>query len=247
MIVRDVTLPSAEENILFDDVLLHRAEIGQSDQVLRFWESPKTFVVLGRMSKEEDDLKIDSILNDRIPVVRRSSGGGTVLQGRGCLNYSLILSKNNSAEIADLRKSYSFILGKVVAALNSLGINADFFPISDIALRENQKKFSGNAQKRGRNFILHHGTVLYQFDLFLIEKYLKFPKDVPAYRQGRAHLDFVTNLSLNVSAFKEKMKESFGAEKKENGISPQEQNYLKDFLKLKKLRVDLKEHLLLES
>ena len=90
---------------------------------------------------------------DRIPVLRRSSGGGTVLQGKGCLNFSLVLSKEYNPHIGDLRKSYQFILGKVVTVLELLGIESKVHPVSDIALAENRKKISGNAQKRSKKYI----------------------------------------------------------------------------------------------
>jgi lipoate-protein ligase A len=194
MILKDISFPTPRENLSFDEELLNAAEQGYSGEALRFWESNQYFVVLGRISKEEEDVKITEVHRDRISVLRRASGGGTVLQGPGCLNYSLILSKDHDSAMYDLHKSYAFILNHIVQALGTIGVEAVFLPISDIALKENFKKISGNSQKRGRQFILHHGTILYDFDLKKIEQYLTVPKDLPAYRQGRSHSDFVTNV-----------------------------------------------------
>ncbi|MDO8580218.1 MAG: lipoate--protein ligase family protein, partial [Candidatus Omnitrophota bacterium] len=170
MILKDISFPSPQENILFDEVLLALAEKGGTDEILRFWESPSYFVVLGRISKPQDDLNIAEVARHQIPVVRRSSGGGTVLQGKGCLNYSLILSKDKNPQLADLKKSYQVILQQIITAFKKLDVEAQYFPISDIAIAHTQKKFSGNAQKRAKHFILHHGTILYAFDLNLIER-----------------------------------------------------------------------------
>ena len=170
--------------------------------------------------------------------MRRSSGGGTVLQGKGCLNYSLILSKELNPVLHDLRKSYEFILGKVVLALQKSGVQARFYPISDIALEDTQKKISGNSQKRGRKFILHHGTILYNFDIGRIEQYFKMPKDVPAYRQGRSHLDFVVNASISPPVFKKQLKEIFKPFREENFLTDQEKERLKSLEKNKTV-VDL--------
>ena len=202
MIVEDISFDLPEKNLTYDDELLKRAEAGESGEVLRFWESSTYFVVLGRICKEEEDVNLETVKRDNVPVLRRSSGGGTVLQGPGCMNYSLILAKNRHLDISDLRRSYSYILGKVINALESQGVQAIFQPISDLALKSNNKKFSGNAQKRGRNFILHHGTILYNFDLTKISTYLKLPKSQPDYRQNRPHSDFVTNIKLDVRQFK---------------------------------------------
>ena len=87
----DSTFPLPEENLACDEALLDAAEEDGAAEILRFWEPAKPFVVLGysnKISTEVDTAACDSL---RIPVFRRPSGGGTVLQGPGCLNYSLIL------------------------------------------------------------------------------------------------------------------------------------------------------------
>lgn len=195
--IKSISFPEPEKNILFDDVLLALAEQGVLGNTLRFWESPVYFAVLGRLGKAGEDLKIPEIRRDSLPVLRRSSGGGTVLQGPGCLNFSFILSKEKDKDFADLRKSYLIILEEVLTVLKDFHIEAEFKPVSDLALKNGEKKFSGNAQRRGRNFILHHGTILYDFNLNLIPEYLKMPADIPDYRKNRPHIDFVTNVNVD--------------------------------------------------
>jgi len=238
MVLKDISLQTPIENILYDDVLLHLAERGQSGEVLRFWESSQLFIVLGRIGKEREDVKIDEARKDQVLVLRRSSGGGTVLQGRGCLNYSLILSKEKDPQIADLRKSYQIILGKVIAVLKQLGVDSEFCPISDIALVENHKKISGNAQKRSKKFILHHGTILYDFDLKKIEQYLTIPKDIPKYRQGRSHLDFITNVPLAVADIKKGFKQKFDINREEDYLNDLEKECLQFFLNEKEVGIN---------
>ncbi|MBN1870580.1 MAG: lipoate--protein ligase family protein [Candidatus Omnitrophica bacterium] len=237
MLVKDISLPTPHENILYDEALLYLAEQEGSGEVLRFWESPELFIVLGRTSKEEEDLCIDKITQDQIPVVRRSSGGGTVVQGKGCLNYSLILSKTRDPRMADLRLSYHVILHKVIAALNACGVKAVFYPVSDIALADSQKKISGNAQKRCKEFILHHGTILYDFNLESIKRYLKIPRDIPEYRQGRPHMDFVGNLPLPAGPIKDAIKNVFGTSREEKRLKEKEEKYLQRFLETKNIYV----------
>jgi lipoate-protein ligase A len=236
MILKKVTLATPQENILYDEVLLHLAERGRADDILRFWESPEWFVVLGRIGDEKEDLKTEAARADLIPVVRRCSGGGTVLQGPGCMNYSVVISKESDGRLADLRGSYEIILGKVIAALKGLGVNARFCPISDIALAADQRKISGNAQKRARKYILHHGTILYDFDLAKIERYLAMPKDVPEYRRGRPHLDFVANVPLAPRAIQKALEKSFDVDREE-ALTKEEGDSLKEFIKIK--NVDL--------
>ena len=48
----DLTLPTPAENLALEEALLDHAESApQSAEVLRFWESPQTIVILGRGSK----------------------------------------------------------------------------------------------------------------------------------------------------------------------------------------------------
>ena len=225
MFLKDITLSTPQENILYDNVLLELAEQGDAGETLRFWESSKLFIVLGRIGNPAADLDVAKVLADRIPVLRRSSGGGTVLQGKGCLNYTLVLSKDRP-EIRDLRRSYQFICGNIIAALKNCGIDAAFRPLSDIALSQSNKKISGNAQKRSKKFILHHGTLLYQFDLEKIVKYLTMPEDVPEYRQNRSHLDFVANLEISATALKKEITRNFNITQEAGCLSQEEKNCL---------------------
>ncbi len=228
MILKDISFPTPQENILYDAALLELAEQGLGGEILRFWESEQPFVVLGRISKAAEDIHVSKVVHDRIPVLRRVSGGGTVLQGKGCLNYTLVLSKERPG-IQDLHQSYQQILGAIIAALKALGINTVFHPLSDIALTQGNKKFSGNAQKRSRSFILHHGTLLYRFDLEKMEKYLTVPKNMPPYRKNRSHKEFVANLpSVTADSLKQKIQEIFNVSQEINHLSSIEKKCLAD-------------------
>ncbi len=233
MILRDISFPTAEENILFDEILLDLAERQEAGEALRFWEAQQTFVVLGKIGKPAQDLHEVAIRQEGIPVLRRSSGGGTVVQGKGCLNYTLILSKDRP-QMATIHRSYQFILNKIVEALKDLNIQAVFKPICDIATSDGEKKFSGNAQRRGKKFILHHGTILYDFNLDLIERYLRMPKDFPEYRHNRRHLDFVTNIPVSPQKAREVIKKAFEVTGENNTLKPRETEIL---LRLRQKRI----------
>jgi len=234
MIVRDISLDSPLENIVYDDVLLQLAEDQIIGDTLRFWESSQFFIVLGKIGKVDDDVDLNNVQRDHVPIYRRSSGGGTVLQGPGCLNYSLILSKDTFHQLNDLRQSYTFILGKIVQALKDINIEAEWLPISDIALIQSQKKISGNAQKRARRNILHHGTLLYNFDIRKISQYLRTPKNMPVYRKDRKHRDFVENLKVSSQKLKKQIQCVFDCREEESEVSERENILLHEFMKNKK-------------
>ena len=59
-----------------------------------------------------------------------------------------------------------------------------------------RRKFSGSAQRRLREHILVHASLLYDFALDRIGRYTLMPPRRPDYRGGRSHEEFVTNLPL---------------------------------------------------
>ena len=207
MILKDISFPNIRENISYDQTLLELAEEGSSGETLRFWEAEKFFIVLGKISSLEEDVKIEETHKDDIEIIRRISGGGTVLQGPGCLNYSLILSYEKNPLLRNIRRSYEIILNKICNSLKRLHIEATFEPISDMALHG--RKFSGNAQSRKKRYMLHHGTLLYDFPIDIIEKYIKMPKDEPPYRKNRTHKDFLVNINVSSPDIKQGIISSF--------------------------------------
>lgn len=226
MLLKDISLETPEDNVLFDEALFVAAEKHAGGEVLRFWESSKIFIVMGRIGQLEAEVNIPAVNKDGVSVLRRTSGGGTVVQGRGCLNYTLILDKKRDPAIGDLRRSYEWISQQVIGALRSQGVEAVFRPTSDVALSDGERKFSGNAQRRGKNFILHHGTILYDFDLSLIARYLQMPKDIPEYRRHRPHSDFVTNIAIDPKPFKRDLARAFASQGSVAVLTSQERSVI---------------------
>jgi lipoate---protein ligase len=206
----DVTLPSPAENVALDEALLLAAESGAGDEILRFWEWPAPVVVLGSGGRLADDVEEVACSAEGVPIVRRSSGGGTVLLGRGCLLYTLILSYERDADLADIRRSYRFILGRIADALPEGVGPLEPAGISDLLFAG--RKFSGTAQQRKRSFLLHHGTLLYDMDLSQMPRYLREPSRQPEYRGGRPHLAFVGNLPLGREEIQRRLRRQWGAE-----------------------------------
>ena len=73
----DVTLFTPEENLACDEALLDLVEEGYEEEILRFWESPQYFVVLGSSNKFQQEVFVEKCEADGIPILRRHSGGGT--------------------------------------------------------------------------------------------------------------------------------------------------------------------------
>ncbi len=72
-------------------------------------------------------------------------------------------------------------------------------------------KFSGNSQRRKKNFLLFHGTFLLNFDLALVGEFLRMPSKQPDYRANRNHGDFLTNLKIPAPKIKSALAEIWNA------------------------------------
>lgn len=220
----DDSFEAAAENLALDDALLEGLDSGTvSGDILRFWESPEYAVVLGISGKISEEVKVEECQSASLPILRRGSGGGTVLIGPGCLNYSLILSFENWPQYRNLTHSYRDLLARVGA---SLGARCKQAGTSDLI--QGDHKFSGNAQRRLQNAFIHHGTLLYDFDLAKVGQFLKEPPKQPAYRAKRPHSAFIRNLPLSRDAIKDKLRRGFKAELDWEGQLPDFQSHLID-------------------
>jgi lipoate-protein ligase A len=209
----DLTFPSAAENLACDEVLLDFFEEHGGDGLLRFWEPKNYFVVVGYANRIQNEVNVLACEAEGIPILRRCSGGGTVLQGPGCLNYSLIARIEENSPLRSITSANRFIMDRNQRALESRSnIENQKFEIAgctDLIL--DGRKISGNAQRRKKNFLLFHGTFLLNFDIPLIERYLRMPSKEPDYRQSRSHENFLTNLGLDADTVKQSLREVWGA------------------------------------
>lgn len=206
----DLTLPTLEENLALDEALLLEAEAGRGGEVVRLWEWPSFAVVLGAGCRLAEEVHQEACQADNVPIRRRSSGGGTVLLGRGCLLYSFIFSYGRAAELREIRPSYRFILERLRDTLLPLESGIDLAGTSDLCVLG--RKFSGNSQQRKRSHLLHHGTLLYHFSVEAIGRYLREPSRQPKYRLGRSHRDFVGNLPVATAVAKDRLRSAWDAE-----------------------------------
>ncbi len=197
----DLTAPSPEENLALDEALLDMAEEGYNGEIFRFWEPARYFVVLGSSSRVAEEVDLEACALEGVPVLRRRSGGGTVLQGPGCLNYSLILSLHTTGPCATLSGTNAFVMGRHREALAALTRQTVTVRGStDLAIGD--MKFSGNAQRRRLRALLFHGTFLCGFMISRIEKFLPSPPKQPAYRLNRSHAQFLMNLDTDPAPVK---------------------------------------------
>lgn len=211
----DYSYDSPQENLACDEALLMECEGGNSDEVLRFWESPRPFVVLGYTGKIDAETNRKACAELGVPILRRSSGGGTVVQGPGCLNYSLIARVPEGQALTGITQTNCMVMqaqARALAQVQELPVKIrGYTDLAVIHPIRGELKFSGNAQRRKRGFFLFHGTFLLNFDLSLIPRLLHEPDVQPEYRAHRSHLDFVTNIETDAQSVKDSLAREWNA------------------------------------
>ena len=192
----DLPTQSPAENLAADEVLLDLCEAGQADETLIFWEPHETFVVVGYANKVATEVNVAACEAKGIPIFRRCSGGGTVVQMPGGLNYSLVLHIDENAPTQSITSANQFIMEKNRAAMEAILPDAKISVRGHTDLCVGDLNFAGYSQRRRKNFLLFHGTLLLNCDLALVSQLLQMPSLQPDYRASRPHSDFVTNLNL---------------------------------------------------
>jgi lipoate-protein ligase A len=211
----DLTFPTPAENLACDEALLDWREetshSGEAEEILRFWESPEMFVVVGYANKIESEVNLPACQAKKVPIFRRCSGGGTVLQGPGCLNYALVLQIASNPHLASISGANKFIMEQNREAIHlAAGHAPSIRGHTDLVF--GGRKFSGNSQRRHKHYLLFHGTFLLDFDIPLVGEVLKFPSRQPDYRHQRSHADFIMNLDLSAAAVKAAMQKVWKAD-----------------------------------
>lgn len=189
------------EQLAFEEAALDHVEQHGGPGFLWFWESPVHWVVVGYGQSAAREVHLDACRAEGVPVLRRCSGGGTVVQGPGCLNYGLALDAEAIPELASITGTNRWIMERQRRALATLlHGNVEVRGHTDLVV--DGRKFSGNAQRRKRRGVLFHGTFLREFDLGRIARWLPFPSAQPDYRADRTHLDFVINTGLPAASIR---------------------------------------------
>ncbi len=184
-----------EENIACEEYFFNKLS-KTSEELIRIWESPIYFIVIGSSQRVSDCVNVDNCKKNKIKIIRRCSAGGAVLQGPGCINYSIYFDLNKNAELRNIQHSYNHILGKVAKTIfDEHDLFVEIKGISDLVYLD--RKVGGNAQRRNNRILLHHGTILWNVNYHLMEETLKVPNEQPDYRRNRSHREFVGFLPIS--------------------------------------------------
>ena len=151
-------------NIATEYYLFHQ----YTQPILYLWINGPSIVV-GKHQNTIEEINTRFVKEHNIEVCRRISGGGTVYHDEGNLNYTII-SNDEQRKI-----DYSTFSRPIIEALKKMGVNATTDDRNSI--RVDDFKICGHAQYMSRGRKMHHGCLLFNSDLTVLEKALKVPKD----------------------------------------------------------------------
>lgn len=167
---------SPRMNLALDEVLTARVGEGRRRPTLRIWEWNESAVVIGSFQSYRNEVDPEGAAKHGFDVVRRISGGGAMLMAAGqIITYSLYVPASLVAGMT-FADSYAFLDDWVLQALRSLGIDAVYQPLNDIASPTG--KIGGAAQKRLANGgVLHHATLSYDIDGQVMTEVLRIGRE----------------------------------------------------------------------
>ncbi len=168
-----------------DSVLLD-----SEDSRLMIWQPEYPVIVAGQSNNPEKYVLMEKALLDGVSVIKRPSGGETVVLTPRMLVISLVLK---SIKLPGSRDFFIKINNMLISVLKESGLSGVCYRgISDLAVDD--KKIMGSSIYRKRGMLFYHAVLNYGESPEYIASYLKHPVREPDYRKGRSHSEFVTTM-----------------------------------------------------
>ena len=156
----------AQYNLAFEERIFN--EYSGGDDFFMLWRN-KSAVIVGQNQIIENEVDVPYAEANGIQIVRRITGGGAVYHDLGNVNYTYIGRK------AEQFGNFLEFSLPMIEFLRSLGVEAKHIGNNDIGIEMSSaevRKISGGAQAARGEYILHHGTLLFDTDLSVLERVL---------------------------------------------------------------------------
>jgi lipoate-protein ligase A len=173
---------------IFEQLQLEELLLRTSDQNICLINTGSSrAIVMGISGKAEELLNLEKLQKEQVPVIRRFSGGGTVIVDENTLFVTFIISEGVPIEYfpEPILRFGEEIFRK------SLSIDGFRLLENDYCIKE--RKCAGNAQYIQRGRFLLHTSFLWDYQESNMD-YLLMPKKRPLYRRSRGHTDFLCKL-----------------------------------------------------
>ena len=204
-------------NLAFEEWVLTNCPSGD---YLILWQNDNT-IVIGQNQNAEAEINRAFVEEHGIHVVRRTTGGGAVYHDLGNLNYSFI----SDYESID-RAALEHFSHPIIRALAKLGVRAETSGRNDILI--DGLKVSGTAQRKYKERILHHGTLLFSANPDMIVGALNVDpekiraKGIQSVRSRVGNIRDYVDKDMDISEFWQFLKEELAGDGAVCGQLPKE-------------------------
>ncbi|CAN8072375.1 unnamed protein product [Agarophyton chilense] len=178
---------NAFSNLAAEERLLHES----TEQTLLFYINAPC-VILGRTQNAFKEADVSFAKQEQISILRRRSGGGTVVHDEGNLNFCWMTSRDDYSP----QKAATMISEVLQSEFNirSARVNER----ADILVDE--MKVSGAAYRITGSRAYHHGTLLVNSDLAQLSRVLRSPLRDEVHASGASSVrSKVTNISMHLN------------------------------------------------
>lgn len=164
--------------------------MNESTNKFLLWIPSKSYIVLGASNNAKDAVIEEPTLRDNITVLKRRTGGQTVMLTPNNLIISAVITDESVMKPKDVFNRFNEHIIGAIAKNHTVEFSTR--GISDIAMGE--KKIMGSSMYRGKGKLFYHAVLNFSEPSTTFQKYLKHPSNEPDYRKGRMHHEFVTSL-----------------------------------------------------
>ncbi|MCL1827441.1 MAG: lipoate--protein ligase [Candidatus Cloacimonetes bacterium] len=178
---------SAYHNLATEEYLLKNT---RDDIFYLYINAPS--IIVGRKQNTLSEINISYVTENKIPVVRRMSGGGAVFHDLGNLNFCFIIRN-----IEGIEAGFEKYTAPILEVLHEMGINAVLDGRNDLCIEG--RKFSGNAKYLSEKSLLQHGTLLFTSALSDLSLALNPDKQKFTDKAVKSVASRVTNITEHLS------------------------------------------------
>ena len=178
-------------------------ELLAEDELFILWINEPA-IIIGKHQNAIEEINKAYTDEHGIHVVRRLSGGGAVYHDLNNLNYTIISNKSQEGTF-----DFKTFSRPVIETLADLGVTATFTGRNDLEI--DGKKFCGNAQAYFKGRMMHHGCLLFDVDMTVLENALQVSKDKIESKGVKSVRARVTNIldelpeKMTVEAFSDQL------------------------------------------